>query len=322
MHLTQAGEHLLKHAERILREMQDARSGLEEIQNWGHSRLRLGASPAACQYLLPTVLREFKQSFPQCVIRIEAGDGPRMVELLRSNQIDLALMLRPEPREELAFRPLFEDELRLVVPPMHPWAQRGKVARASLADETFILYHKGSYTFRLVEDYFAGEDVTLTNFIELGSMEAIKELVKIGLGVGVLADWLVRKEIAENSLVSFPAGRATPPRLGRRLPARSQTAAGGGDLRRTVRVGDRKPLSGGMTGRTVAGDNPDHPVRIAWRAASPNAENDLPLRRRPQNHRLPVPEGCTNLTLPMSNVVKIYDTTLRDGTQAKASIFP
>ncbi len=233
VHLTQAGEHLLKHAERILREMQDARSGLEQLQNWGHSRLRLGASPAACQYLLPTVLREFKQSFPQCVIRIEPGDGPRMVELLRSNQIDLAVMLKPEAREELSFRPLFEDELRLVVPPMHPWAQRGRVARAELAAETFILYNKGSYTFRMVSDYFEAEKVALSNFIELGSMEAIKELVKIGLGVGILADWIVRKELAENSLVSFAAGPRKLRRTwgvsylrGRKLPLAEETFVG------------------------------------------------------------------------------------------------
>ncbi len=233
VHLTQAGEHLLKHAERILREMQDARAGLEELQNWGHSRLRLGASPAACQYLLPTVLREFKQSFPQCVIRIEAGDGPRMVELLRGNQIDLALMLKPEAREELAFRPLFDDELRLVVPPMHPWAQRGRVVRHDLGGETFILYNKGSYTFRLVEEYFEAEKVAFTNVVELGSMEAIKELVKIGLGVGILADWIVRKEVAENSLVSFPLGSRKLRRTwgvsflrGRKLPLAEETFVG------------------------------------------------------------------------------------------------
>jgi DNA-binding transcriptional LysR family regulator len=233
VHLTQAGEHLLKHAERILREMQDARAGLEELQNWGHSRLRLGASPAACQYLLPTVLREFKQSFPQCVIRIEAGDGPRMVDLLRANQIDLALMLKPEAREELAFRPLFEDELRLVVPPMHPWAQRGRVARNELGVETFILYNKGSYTFRLVEEYFDAEKASLANVVELGSMEAIKELVKIGLGVGILADWIVRQEIAENSLVSFPLGPRKLRRTwgvsflrGRKLPLAEETFVG------------------------------------------------------------------------------------------------
>lgn len=233
VHLTQAGEQLLRYAERILREMQDARTSLEELQNWGHSRLRLGASPTACQYLLPTVLREFKQSFPKCVIRIEPGDGPKMVELLRSNQVDLALMLEPPAETDIAFRPLFEDELRLVVSPMHPWAQKGKVSREDLSSETLILYNKGSYTFRMVMEHFQRDRVALKDFIELGSMEAIKELVKIGLGAGVLAPWIARKELAEASLVSFPLGQRRLRRTwgvghlrGRRLALAEETFTG------------------------------------------------------------------------------------------------
>jgi len=231
--LTQAGEQLLQRTERILREMHDARTEMEELQNWGHSRLRVGASPTACQYLLPTVLREFKQSFNNCVIRIEPGDGPEMVELLRSNQIDLALMLEPEGREEMHFRPLFEDELRILVAPMHRWAQQGKVPRDEISKETFILYNKGSYTFRMVTDYFQRDKTTLSNFIELGSMEAIKELVKIGLGAGILAPWIARKEIAEKSLVSFPLGARKLRRSwgvaylkGRKLPLAEETFVG------------------------------------------------------------------------------------------------
>ena len=233
VHLTQAGEQLLQHAERILRDMQDARTAMGELQNWGQTRLRVGASPTACQYLLPTVLREFKQSFPQCVIRIEPGDGPEMIELLRSNKIDLALMLKPEKSGEVTFRPLFEDELRLLVAPMHAWAQKGKVPRDEIANETLILYNKGSYTFRMVIDYFQRDKITMTNFIELGSMEAIKELVKIGLGAGILAPWIARKELAEKSLISFPLGVRKLRRSwgvaylrGRKLPLAEETFAG------------------------------------------------------------------------------------------------
>src|SRR2546425_1650653 len=63
--LTQAGEALLHHAEKILQEMATARAALEQLGKWGAGRLRLGASRTACQYLLPAVLREFKESFPK-----------------------------------------------------------------------------------------------------------------------------------------------------------------------------------------------------------------------------------------------------------------
>lgn len=205
VHLTQAGEQLLRHAERILREMQDARTGLEELRNWGHGRLRIGASLTACQYLLPSVLREFRLNSPRCKLRIETGDAQKMEEMLRCNQIDLAIMIEPRD-DDITFRRLFEDELRFLVSPLHPWAQQGAVARSGIADETIILYSKNSQTFRMVSEYFLHDHIPLNQVMELGSMESIKELVKIGLGVGVVAPWIVQRELSEASLVSFPLG--------------------------------------------------------------------------------------------------------------------
>jgi DNA-binding transcriptional LysR family regulator len=204
--LTQAGEQLLRHAERILAEMRDARMGLDEISKWGHGRLRLGASTTACQYFLPAVLREFKQSFPKCLIRIEPSDSPRQLELLRSQQIDLAIMLASKGLGDVTYVPLFTDELRFVVAPMHPWARLQRDPRSDLVNETLILYNQHSATFRMVIDHFREERVGYNNFMELGSMEAIKELVKLGLGVAVLAPWIVRSELETGSLVQLPLG--------------------------------------------------------------------------------------------------------------------
>jgi DNA-binding transcriptional LysR family regulator len=233
--LTHAGEQFLRNVEKILGEMDSARSGLEALSKWGHGRLRVGASTTACQHILPTVLREFRQSFPKCVIKIEPGDHGRQLELLREGQVDLALVLQPPPsaRNEFAFIPLFQDELRFFVAPRHPWARAGRAPRDEIASETLILYNKTSFTFRLVTEYFRGERITLTNFIELGSMEAIKELVKIGVGVGVLAPWIGRAELESGAFVSLPLG---PRRLrrkwavahlkGRRLALAEETFVG------------------------------------------------------------------------------------------------
>ncbi len=213
--LTQAGEQFLRHTEKILREMEAARAGLEHLTKWGHGRLRVGASTTACQHILPTVLREFRQSYPKCVIRIEPGDHGQQLELLRSGHIDLAVVLEPPPQSmtEFTFVPLFQDELQFVVAPLHPWAKAGRAPRESIEAETLVLYNKTSQTFRLVNEYFREEKITLTNFIELGSMEAIKELVKIGIGAGILANWIARAELESGSLVSLPLG---PRKLRRR----------------------------------------------------------------------------------------------------------
>jgi DNA-binding transcriptional LysR family regulator len=141
--LTQAGEQLLVRAQKILEEMNAARSELAQLGKWGSSRLRIGASTTACQYILPAVLREFKESFPRCAISIEPDDTPEAIEALRAHRIDLAVNLEPRRGESLEFRPLFTDELRFIVSPFHPWAQAGKVSRDDIAQQHYILYGKG-----------------------------------------------------------------------------------------------------------------------------------------------------------------------------------
>ena len=231
--LTQAGEQFLRHTERILREMDAARSGLDALSRWGHGRLRVGASTTACQYLLPTVLREFTQSFPKCGITVEPGDHAQQVELLQANRIDLAIMLEPETTGEFEFVPLFTDELRFLTSPLHPWAKERHLIRETLEAETLVLYNKASYTFRLVNEYLRAEHVSFGHYIELGSMDAIKELVKIGVGVGVLAPWIARAELEAGALVDFPLGRKRLRRTwgvahlrGRRLPLGEETFIG------------------------------------------------------------------------------------------------
>lgn len=205
--LTQAGEQLLHVATKIISEMENARASLGKLGKWGRGRLRLGASTTACQYILPPVLREFKESFPEHAISIEPGDTRGIVGALLAHRIDLALSLEPLNEPQLEFHPLFTDELNFLVGAQHAWAKAGRVERDDISRQNFILYSKTSVTFRLVEEYFRREDMVLNAVIEVGSMEATKELVKLGLGVAVMAPWIARKELDEKSLMTLPLGR-------------------------------------------------------------------------------------------------------------------
>lgn len=205
--LTEAGEALLVRAQRVLEEMAAAREELHRLSKWGQSRIRIGASSTACQYVLPPVLREFQKQFPRCAISIEPEDTPEAIELLRTHRIDLAVNLEPRRDDTLNFRPLFTDELQFVISPEHAWAKAGKVTRDEIGAENYILYGKTSYTFQMIEAYFREEQISLRSMLDLGSMEAIKELVKLGLGVSILAPWTARKELEEGSLVALPLGR-------------------------------------------------------------------------------------------------------------------
>jgi len=222
----------LRHAKKILQEMETARELLTQLGKWGKSRLRLGASTTACQHIIPPVLREFKESFPDHAITIEPGDTPELVAALLNQRIDLALSLASnEP--QLEFQPLFTDELHFILAALHPWAKAGRVERSDIPRQNYILYSKHSITFRLIEDYFRREEMVLNTVIEVGSMEATKELVKLGIGVSILAPWIAQKEIEEGSLVALPLGRRKLQRRwgilhwrGRRLSLAEETFIG------------------------------------------------------------------------------------------------
>jgi len=206
--LTPAGEHLYHHATRILGDMTQARDELAHLNSWGRSRIRIGASTTACQHILPRVLTRFKAEFPNCSnIVIEPGDTPELIDLLHDRKIDLAIALEPRHHEQLHYTELFTDELNFAVAPDHPWARLGHATRAEIPTQNYIFYSKNSYTFEMVRKYFAAQEMVLNSVMELGSMEAIAEMVKLGMGISVLAPWIVKRDVEEGSLVTLPLGR-------------------------------------------------------------------------------------------------------------------
>ena len=204
---TLAGEQLLHHTQKIFREMSVARESLARLGKWGKGRIRIGASSTACQYIIPSVLREFKEPFPDYQIIIHPGDTPAILEALRHSRIDVALALKPSRTEDFEVHTIFQDDLQFILAPTHPWAVRAQVEREEIPRQNYILYHRASQTGAMVEDYFRSERVVLKTVIELGSMDAIKELVKLGLGVSILAPWIARAELDSQALLALPLGR-------------------------------------------------------------------------------------------------------------------
>jgi DNA-binding transcriptional LysR family regulator len=166
--------------------------------------LRIGASITACQYIVPEALREFRESFPAYSLRITPGDGPLVTQTLLEGSLDLGIVVRQQKQSKLSYHELFEDELGFLISPLHPWAVARKVDRRELSQQRMILYNRQSTTFRLIEQYFVRARAELRDWIELGSVEAIKELVKLGLGISVSGRWTARAEIDEGSLAWLP----------------------------------------------------------------------------------------------------------------------
>lgn len=202
--VTTAGKALLDHARRVLSALQETDAIVQRAAQPQAISLRVGASATACQFIIPEALREFRACYPTSTLSIQPGDSPEVIEQLQDGTIDLGLMIRTDSRAKLTYHRLFEDDLGVVVSRLHPWAHTGKIARPLLADEKLVLYSRGSTTYRLIEKLFARWKLPLRDSIELGSIEAIKELVKLGLGITFLAKWVCQTEIEEGSLAWLP----------------------------------------------------------------------------------------------------------------------
>ena len=205
--LNSAGEHFLFYAEKVLKNMGAARQSVEQVIMEGGNRLRVAAGTTACHYLLPRVLREFKDSFPRCQLSIEPSDSRKAISLIKENRVDVALSLEPEKETNVNFRPLFSDELQFLLHPDHPWVKRRHVVRDDLPRQTIILHTRTSHTYKLIEQYFKREDMPLNSVLELGNMEGIKAMVKLDLGIGVVAPWTARAELAAGTLACLRLGR-------------------------------------------------------------------------------------------------------------------
>lgn len=206
IHITEDGEELYQHAQAILHQMESARTRIQDRANWGRGRLRVGASTTACQYILPIVLREFNECFPDCILSITPADTPELLDKIRHHEIDLAIIVDPGSSKDVTVRKLFTDELVLVTSSNHPFAQKGSTKMTEIAQERLVLYNKTSQTFGAIEQHFRQNKLALQNYIELGSMEAIKELIKINYGVSYLASWSVENEVNMGSLARITTG--------------------------------------------------------------------------------------------------------------------
>jgi len=204
--LTQAGEQLLHHCNKILDEMSLAKSSIEHLGNWGRERLRVCASGSLCQHALPAVVQEFSKEYPRIRILLEQADSPEALELLRSNRVDLAITLEPRSEPLLEFRPLFIDSLQFLVRPDHPWAKIGHATRGEIHRQRYILYRRTSSTVRMIEEYFSADQIVLDTVMEVGNMDSIKELVHRGLGISIVAPWIAATESELGTFVCLPLG--------------------------------------------------------------------------------------------------------------------
>jgi DNA-binding transcriptional LysR family regulator len=206
--LSQVGREFLGPAEQILDQMKTARGKVREWNDWRQGQLLIGANGTACQFLLPSVLREFRESFPNFTIKIEQCTSKDAILQLLDKRLDFALLTEAaQASPNVQFHLIGEDDLQFIVNPLHPWAVKRKAQREDIPNRKLILPERGGNTYVLIESYFRNENVKIQPFLEIANEQAIKEFVRLNMGAGILPRWLVAEELEHGSLVALPLGR-------------------------------------------------------------------------------------------------------------------
>ncbi len=203
--LTPAGLEFRAEAEAILERMSSARSKLRSWIDWRRGGLRLAACNTACQYLLPLALREFRESFPAFTIQIRPSTVQQALDAIAEEEIDLALFVQPARHVGVNFVTIAQDELHFLVHPAHPWTKRR--SERDVAKEKLILPERHNETYHLIDQYFEQDGVRIKPFIEIGNEDAIKQFVRLNLGIGLLPRWIAASEIEQGTLACVSLGR-------------------------------------------------------------------------------------------------------------------
>lgn len=201
--LNDQGRQLFRYAEKILRDMSNARAALEAMEVAERGQLRIACSNPVARFLLPGVLREFKECFPQYDIIVEVAHTSAAMGLLSHDRTDLVIGLEPSDKT-VSSQPLFQDQLRFLMAPQHPWASRGAVRKQDVGQERYVLGSRSSITYGLIEQWFLRMGVRRIPVIEVGGEDVAKELVRTGIGVGISPAWTSREEEEKGTLVSKP----------------------------------------------------------------------------------------------------------------------
>ncbi len=197
--LTDAGIAFMPHAQRALTAVQEGRDAIEAVSHGDVGSLRIGASSSIGTYVLPQVLKRFRGERPRVHVHLSSGTSEDMIERLISGEVHVAIC-RLTQHPEVESLHLYNDDLTLVVSPAHAFATKGRVTIAEAGREPFLFFERSSSYHGLIYSMFLRVGVVPESVMELDSMETTKHMVEAGLGIAILPEISVVREIEAGEL--------------------------------------------------------------------------------------------------------------------------
>ena len=184
--MTLAAESLVQLGQRVFQDVRETVGAITDRTRDLHGTLRLTGGMTVCLYVFPPLLKYLRRVHPRLDVRLTVATAGRSVQEIRGGRVDAGLLTLPIEESDLVTVPVMREELLVVTPPGHPLARRRKVAPRDLAEQPFILFEVGSATRRVIDHFFASENIEPTIVMDTENVEIIKAMVKTGMGIGIV----------------------------------------------------------------------------------------------------------------------------------------
>ncbi len=205
--LTPAGEIVIAYAERILELNEEMGTRISELTDELTGTLNIGTSTTIAAYWLPQLLEGFKRANPRVVPRVMVGNSAYIESRVARRELDLGLIEIITDDPSLERRSAGQDELMVVCSPRHPLARHDRLLAEELVGHDFITREPGNAIRELADDFFAAAGVapeSLRVCGEIGSLAAVKHLVRAGCGFGIASRAALLRDVREGALVAVP----------------------------------------------------------------------------------------------------------------------
>jgi LysR family transcriptional regulator for metE and metH len=206
MLLTPAGERLLLTAQKVLGEIRRAEEDVRQIALNREGVLRVSTECYTCYHWLPSILSAFNSRFPRIEVQIvvDATDDPQQAIL--EGKVDVVLSMSPMKNNKLTSRPLFRDELVVIMSKNHRLSSKSYIKAEDFRDEHLLTY-SGPEDHYAIDHVLIPAGVSPARVSSMRLTEAIVEMAKAGAGIAVMARWAMQPQIDAGVITALPLTR-------------------------------------------------------------------------------------------------------------------
>ena len=205
--VTEPGEHVLKSIDLIMREVGNLRRIGEQYSKQDSGTLSIATTHTQARYVLPQPVAKLREAFPKVNVSLHQGSPDQVAQMLMDEVAEIGIATESLTQyADLITLPCYEWQHMLVLPLTHPLANKTTITLQDLALEPLITYHP-SFTGRTkIDQAFAAHRLQPRIALEAIDSDVIKTYVRLGLGVGIVAEMALKDDGTNSDLMAIPVG--------------------------------------------------------------------------------------------------------------------